>query len=444
MLKIAALLFNTLTLLIYHFLFADAVTVVQSIPTSAKAGSEFTVELTINKGAAVGFAKLQQELPAGFTAVEDKNSGAAFTFSNQTVKFIWMSLPNDHELKLSYKVKVAAGISGAQTIAGKFSYVSNNDKQTTEIEPSIITIGEGGDIAAADKTTAAGTGTDKTTTGGADTDKTTATGTGTDKTTTGGADTDKTITTTSGADATPISIVRNAPSTASDEFIVEVTLNKGNISGFAKLVESLPSGFTASAMESAGASFSFADQKARFIWVTLPTEPEFKISYKVNVQNASGDQIIEGLFSYIDNEDTKKYALPISKISISAGGGTQVAVKTDKTDNKQISKLPPADVIPPPQGKIIYHVQILALHKAKSASVVGALYNINPSSINPVMEEGFRKYLVGSHNEYKEARDARETFIPKGVVGPFVTAYNKGKRVTVQEALMVSNQKWYR
>ena len=57
---------------------------------------------------------------------------------------------------------------------------------------------------------------------------------------------------------------------------------------------------------------------------------------------------------------------------------------------------------------------------------------------------GFRKYVVGSHDEYKAARDARETFKPKGVVAPFVTAYNRGRRITVQEALMVSSQKWYR
>lgn len=79
MLKSAILLFNTIALLMYQFFFADEITVTQKVPASAKPETEFTVELTIKKGATTGFAKLQQELPAGFTAVEDQNNGASFT-----------------------------------------------------------------------------------------------------------------------------------------------------------------------------------------------------------------------------------------------------------------------------------------------------------------------------------------------------------------------------
>jgi hypothetical protein len=60
------------------------------------------------------------------------------------------------------------------------------------------------------------------------------------------------------------------------------------------------------------------------------------------------------------------------------------------------------------------------------------------------MAQGFTKYTVGSHKEYKSAHDAREVIKSKGVVGPFVTAYNTGKRITVQEALMITSQKWFR
>ena len=58
--------------------------------------------------------------------------------------------------------------------------------------------------------------------------------------------------------------------------------------------------------------------------------------------------------------------------------------------------------------------------------------------------EGWKKYIVGKYGQYKEARDYRETIRSKGIENPFVTAYNSGKRITVQEALMVSNQQWVR
>ena len=52
--------------------------------------------------------------------------------------------------------------------------------------------------------------------------------------------------------------------------------------------------------------------------------------------------------------------------------------------------------------------------------------------------------MTGRYGNYKEARDQRQAFVQAGhnFPGPFVTAYNNGDRITVQEALLISNQKW--
>lgn len=88
-------------------------------------------------------------------------------------------------------------------------------------------------------------------------------------------------------------------------------------------------------------------------------------------------------------------------------------------------------------------MQIAALRNAVEADKLAVRFNIN-ERIDQEMANGLTKYTVGSHPEYKAARDARETIKSKGVNDAFVTAYNSGKRITVQEALMITSQKWYR
>jgi len=474
MLKYIALLFNTVGLLIYQFFFADPITISQNVPANAKAESEFIVELTINKGTTGGFAKLQQDLPEGFSAEKIENNGGTFTFSNQSVKFIWMSLPSEKEFKISYKVKVAAGSNGDKVIAGKFSYVVDNVKQSIDITPATIKI-DGGVIpppvvnntlppptpepipapivtpiepAVVNNTPPAITTPEPTIV----------------PTEPVVSSTTPPAITTGTTEPSSVTCIRSVPGTTGNEFTVEVTVNKGNATGFAKFVETLPAGFTATAVESQGASFSFTDQKIKYVWVSMPSKPEFKISYKVTVEpTVTGSKVIDGVFSFIENDETKKFVLPSSIVNISEAGTppevvnnnpppvttptatpviAEPVVKNNPKENIPAEPLS-ATNITNPQGNVNYRVQIMALHRAVEASVLAARLKIN-ENVKTEMAQGFTKYTVGSHNEYKSARDAREEIKSKGIAGPFVTAYNNGKRITVQEAVMISNQKWYR
>jgi hypothetical protein len=429
MLKIAALLFNSIALLFYQLFFIDSASVISNVPERAQVGDEFTIEVTINKGAIAGFAKFQQNLPVGLTAVEGENNGAAFTFVNQSVKFIWMSLPKDETIKVSYKVKVSAEAIGTQTITGKFAYVADNVKQSIDIPVSTIVItgeGETPPVAAAIE------------------------------------ETPKPLEPPPSA-VSNINGSRTLPANVSStsEFFVEVVINKGNLSGFAKLEETLPEGFKAIEVESKGAVFSFENRKVTYIWGAMPTEAEFVVSYKIQMDpTTNGEKLIDGVFSFVENDQTSKYVLPSSSVKVEGVTPEPVAVVVEKLQEtppveavKEVvseNVTPPeelsATTVPSPQGSgnINYKVQILALQKAKDVEAIRSYFKIN-ENVSLEMAQGYTKYTVGQHQEYKSARDSRENFSTgNNIIGPFVVAYNSGARITVQEALMITNQKWYK
>lgn len=102
-----------------------------------------------------------------------------------------------------------------------------------------------------------------------------------------------------------------------EEFIVTVKIHKSAINGFARFQHDLPAGFTAEVIENNGADFLFEDQHAKFIWVRLPVENDFSISYKIKTDKTiNGNQIINGIFVYMDNDKTQRQNLESVTIKI--------------------------------------------------------------------------------------------------------------------------------
>lgn len=483
MIKYLFVAINSIALFFYSLFFENGpVTVKGNFPSNIKPGTEVTAELIVNKGSMGGFAKLQIEVPEGITVKESDNKGATFSFASGIGKWIWTGVPNDAEFTVKFVLVADASASGAKTINAKYSYIDNNNKQVVEMTPAEVMVGDGAtpvitNNAPETKTetpiSAAPTPTETAKTEAPVTTPTTATEAKTAEPVVGVTSEEPNSLVT----AKRLILKGSNP----NEWSVHVKIKKDGIKGFARYSDNLPEGFSAKSEQTNGSSFSVADNRIKFVWVNVPETEELEISYILS-GTLKNEVTLEGEFSYLESNQSKFYKLPFEKLpafeqtttsetpvattTTSAQPVTETKTETPvttqpvtetKTETKTeipVTTQPVTETKTEPvstpvetaksSGNVSYCVQIGAYTNAGvTSSRLAGMYKIT-ENIRSEMAGGFTKFMVGKHGEYKQARDHRETVKVKGVNGAFVAAYNGPSRITVQEALMISNQKWYR
>ena len=83
----------------------------------------------------------------------------------------------------------------------------------------------------------------------------------------------------------------------------------------------------------------------------------------------------------------------------------------------------------------------MASHRIATKNYVKNKYHFS-ENFDLENHDGWIKYTTGRFDQYKEARNKRNDLNSNEFPGPFVTAYNFGQRITVQEALIISKQNW--
>lgn len=477
MIKFLIISFNAiLFFLIGIFTNADGISVSGNFPKNMQPGSEVEIEVTVTKGGLGGFAKLQLEMPEGFTATEVDSKGGNFSFAPGIVKWVWPALPSDNEVVVKFKLKADNSLSGAKTIGGKFSYVENNAKQVVEMPPvEIIINNEGAPIA--DNTSVPSsteTPATPTPTQASETPSMASTPTPTNPPVEENKEMTPPTPTTSLNDEPPgnITVTRYIkPGSNPDEHLIEMKISKGSIKGFAKYTDELPAGYTAKSVNTSESSFSVADGKVKFVWVTLPSQEEVIISYLLSGRSQSLVNLT-GEFSYLANDQSKKFIMQLvtlpntpsaEVVAENSNTTTATPTPTEVPTNTVVPEVATNTTVPsnpdnnnntentdpnPPvtenrSGDINYRVQIGAFaNSAVTSQLLSRKFGVKDNIISE-MQAGLNKFMVGNHPEYKSAHDHRETIKP-AINSAFVVAYNGAKRITVQEALMLTNQKWFR
>ncbi len=237
--------------------------------------------------------------------------------------------------------------------------------------------------------------------------------------------------------------------------------------------------------------FSYVDQQAKFVWMSIPEDDPIEVSYTVTAANINIEELrnMEGTFAYIFNDETSKAKIipsesqpdaiesepvaenkEIEEVSLSEGEDDKSEEITEQQTNEpqedeekeiakeeklaatelaadieeSISETETTSAIPTPQDGILYKVQICAGHEMVDVNpYFKAAFSFSEGPIVIENHDGWIKYTIGGFGEYKSARNRRnEVTAGYELPGPFVSAYNDGIRITVQEALMISNQNW--
>ncbi len=476
MIKFLFILVNAFAVFIYSLFGGDnGITVSGNIPKTITAGQEVPIELKITKGSMSGFAKLQLELPEGLSLKELDNKGANYSYMDGVAKWVWASLPSESEIIIKATLVAAATTSGAKTIGAKYSFVENNAKQVVEMVPIEITVEAGSGTSAAVTTNETPTNTNTTSTTAVETN---------------------TQTSSNKEPAGNVTVVRTITKGASDaEYIINLKVKKGSTRGFARYSDELPTGVVAKAISTDGSSFSVADGKVKFVWVSVLLKDELELSYSMT-STVTVSMMLKGEYSYLEDNQSKKFLLTPEPLALTVNAAvatntetavtptvavvtpTETAVtptvatitetvavvtptvavvtptETAVTPTETLAVVTPTETptntntvenVAKQDGNVNYMVQIGAFTNGNvNASVLKQKFRIS-ESVKSEFSGGFSKFMVGSHSQYKAARDQRESIRNNnGVKGAFVVAYNQSKRITVQEALMISNQKWFK
>jgi cell division septation protein DedD len=407
-------------------------------PDRVNAGEDFTVTVTIKKGSLTDYSRFSQDIPQGLTASNVSSPNADFSFDEQRVRIIWLKMPRANEVSVSYQIAVDPRLKGSFTLGGVFAYVVDDERKflnfdqnrkitiipSSTIDPAnMVDISDykGGEVAVP-AASPAGTGF--------------------------------------------AMAIREKPQLQENgSYLVRLLINNPIGSKYAKVEETIPSGYLVEEVSSNDGIVSHAASTVKFIWMTLPKQPEFELVYRlVPKQNEpQGNMLIEGLFTYTagnENKVTEVIQMDVSLANLSQdqkrallekgsapapSSRTTPEVSNRTTTTVQRESRPPVSssevstgsnrviantkVLDPGTGTY-YRVQLSANLNAFDANALYRQLGVD-REVFVEQHQGFYKYTVGPFQTYEQALSYKDRVdaYPE-VVGAFVVGYRNGKRVS--------------
>jgi len=342
-------------------------------------GGKYLVKVTVKDLGVKGYAKLEEKITGMMSINSKKALGAVVITDQDFIKFVWFDAPQTPEFTIEYEVSAPVA---PVAFNGKFSYVKANAPTEMEVGTTASFMEMMAAVNKPIETPVAKTGN-------------------------GNSEAEK-----AKSDSIALAEKQQAEAKKQEELMAE-NKKQQEAADKAKKEEAIAE---AKKQEAANAAEAKKQQEL--------SEKAKKEEAVVEAKKLEEAQKAEALAEAKKKEEAKK------------ASAKDTAEAKKENDLKNISKAPA------PEVGVTYKVQILAAHRTVGKEYFVSRHNFS-DSFNIENHEGWVKYTTGKFGVYADARNAREEIRSKyDFDGPFVTAYNQGERITVQEALIISNQQW--
>lgn len=214
--------------------------------------------------------------------------------------------------------------------------------------------------------------------------------------------------------------------------------NLGEIGGFAKLREILPTGTMAKEIDSKGGEFSFEDNTVKVIWMSKSAN-SFSLTYHIFVQQPKQNLEVSGEFNYLVGSEKKVFTIspteiPFEETIVSATSyedetlNTSSAQEQIRMEESAVSKEPDLD-----KSYSSYQASENIKYTVQIAALTSGNYKFN-AAINELGKIEIKqygvlyKYTSGLFSSKEEALSHRLKLIDAGAEGAFVVKYVDGER----------------
>lgn len=477
MLKPIFIFINIILIALSAFFNLADITITHTSANELDAGEKIEATITINKMDFSGPGRLKLDLSQaeGIQIIEKENDGSSFTFKNNEALFIWYDLPNNKNIEITYIIDASKNSFGTKKITGTFSFINKNERKQLTIPELVFLVNEiipqGGEPSVTSNRTIEGENGNYTVK----------------------------IHITKGKHSGFARIKDKLP----EGYIAASIESAGSIfkdiDGAAKFIWSdLPSSiesFTVSyrLTNPTGQDTSFfitgeyaserliAEGHNDGIEIPItyytPSDPSFEYNALTNDTsslNELSEVVIDSVKEINPKEDSNRLNVKTEDVLITLTADSMKDISIQEIDNNIVEEDTTFKSVEIPEEEIIaaenvdnkmntaeeeksiisnivnsqkiktnvdYRVQILASHRIATKNYVKNKYHFS-ENFDLENHDGWIKYTTGRFDQYMEARNKRNDLNSNEFPGPFVTAYNFGKRITVQEALIISKQNW--